>query len=91
MPKTNTVVRLGRALDSSDHESVVVRVKMTLSPSRAPTNAATSARACSYQALVRREAKPAPRCTEEYVSRARSTAALTVSSAGVDAAWSRFA
>ena len=64
VPKTKTVVRLGSALESSAHESVVVRVKTTVSSSRAPTNAATSARACSYHALVSREAKPAPRCTE---------------------------
>ena len=65
VPKTKTVVRLGSALLSSAHESVVVRVKTTESSSRAPTKAATSARACSYHALVSREAKPAPRCTEE--------------------------
>src|SRR6478672_2273882 len=91
LPKTKTVVRLGSALLSTAHESVVVRVKTTESPSLAPTNSATSARACSYHALVSRDAKPAPRWTEEYVSSARSTAALTVSSAGVEAAWSRLA
>ncbi len=56
MPKTKTVVRLGRARESTPHESVVVRVKMTVSSGRAPTKSATSVRACSYHALVSREA-----------------------------------
>ena len=64
MPKTKTVVRLGRAPESTAHESVVVRVKTTVSSGRARTKLATSDRACSYHPLVRREAYPAPRCTE---------------------------
>ncbi len=54
--KTKTVVSRGSADASRLNESVLLRVKTTSSPGRAPTNSATSARACSYQALVTREA-----------------------------------
>ncbi len=56
VPKTKTVVVSGSALAKSDHESVVERVNTTVSSARAPTKRATSARACSYHPLVRRDA-----------------------------------
>ena len=63
--KTKTWVSRGRQRASRLNESVLLRVKTTSSPSRAPTKARTSARACSYQAEVTREAQPLPRWTEE--------------------------
>ena len=89
--KTNTSVPRGRLRARRFVESVVLRVNTTRSSSRAPTNRATSTRARSYHAEVTRLAYPLPRWTDEYVSRAVSTAALTLTSDGVDAAWSRFA
>ena len=83
--------RAGRLRASRLVESVVLRVNTTRSSSRAPTNRATSTRACSYHAEVTRLAYPLPRWTDEYVCRAVSTAALTLTSDGVDAAWSRLA
>ena len=65
LSKTYTVVSRGRARASRLSESVVLRVKMTSSPSRAPTKPRTSWRAASYHSLVTREAKPLPRWTEE--------------------------
>ena len=88
---TNTSVPRGRVRASRFVASVVLRVKTTRSSSRAPTNCATSTRACSYHAEVTRLAYPLPRWTDEYVSSAVSTAALTLTSDGVDAAWSRLA
>ena len=52
--KTNTWVPRGRVRASRLEESVVLRVKTTGSSSRAPTNAPTSTRACSYHAVVTR-------------------------------------
>ncbi len=66
--------------------SVVLRVKMTASSSRAPKKRCTDSRAPSYAAVAARDLKPAPRWTLEYHSRVRATASATSTSAGADAA-----
>jgi hypothetical protein len=61
--KTTVVVPAGSARASRFSASVVLRVKITASPSRAPTNSATVSRARSYSKVERWERRPAPRWT----------------------------
>ncbi len=69
--------------------SVVCRPKTTVSRAgSAPTNAPTSSRARSYEAVLNRDLAPVPRCTLEYLGRNSATASSTDRSAGVVAALS---
>ena len=65
---------------------MVLRVKITTSPRRAPVNQASAARAASYALVQTAEVYPAPRCTLEYSGSTCVTRSETARRAGVVAA-----
>ncbi len=80
------MVPSGSARDSRLSESVVLRVKITVSLVRPPTKVRTVARADSSASLLTVEVNPAPRWTLLYQGRKLSTASATDCSAGALAA-----
>src|SRR4051794_12907497 len=86
-----TEVAFGSERASRFSESVVLRVKTTVSRERAPTKDRSTSRAFSYTLVETWEAKPAPRWTLAYQGSSSSTASRTLLRQGALAAWSRLA